>query len=203
MSQLAYNERKVRALQKAYRDDRVVRAVLDYFATRDYAQRETEIESLANRIVSISRREILGVMKALQQLELGRVYQGRRGRKTRFVWAAPLNQVGLAAQGQLGAIDELEETNLHRISSSDAEHALRRYERVHRESSPPNLSPKVKATAAVSLTIDANLMSEKARTKLAELLTVLNEEDHGIVSATPDPVRGQPSREGGGRNPAA
>jgi len=175
MPQIVYNERKVRELQKAYREHGAARAVLDYLASRDTAQSETDIDSLANRIVSLERTEILAVMKALQKIELGRMYQGRRGRKTRFVWAAPMNQVGLAAQGQRSTIEDFED---EAVIDSPAR----------------KLSQEMASYPPLNLTINANVISNNARAKLAELLMALDAEYDGSKSADYEHVPAPPPR---------
>jgi hypothetical protein len=184
MPQIAFNERKVRAVQRIYADSPAARTVLDYFATRDTAERETEIESLANRLVSLGRGQVLSVMRALQKLELGRVYQGRRGHKTRFVWAAPLNQVGLAAQGQLTTIDELEDSpGFHHVNGFHSEDLVSSNGHISSPDFPQQTHSEEMAdianTAALNVTINVSTISMRARAKLAELLMVLMAEDQG------------------------
>lgn len=188
MPQIAYNERKVRAVQIIYADNLAARTVLDYFATRDTAERETEIESLGNRLVSLRRGQILSVMRGLQKLELGRVYQGRRGHKTRFVWAAPMNQVGRAAQGQITTIDELEDgSSFHRVNGFHSEDPVNANGQASPSNSPEQTYTEELAdipnTAALNVTINVSTISMRARAKLAELLMVLVAEDQGTKDA--------------------
>ena len=182
MPQIAFNERKVRAVQRIYADSPAARTVLDYFATRDTAERQTEIESLANRLVSLGRGQVLSVMRGLQKLELGRVYQGRRGHKTRFVWAAPMNQVGLAAQGQITTIDELEDgPGFHRVNGFHSEDLVSPNGQISSPDFPQHSEEMadMSNTAALIVTINVSTISMRARAKLAELLMVLMAEDQG------------------------
>jgi serine/threonine protein kinase len=77
-------------LRAAYGEDTAVRNIIDHFASRQYNQNTTELDTLRNKLEhSGTPVEEPGLIRALRRLDalgVGRFLLGRRGQPTRFEW---------------------------------------------------------------------------------------------------------------------
>lgn len=83
------------------------RALFEYLATYENNMRKTYVHNLAHG-TGLSQYQIREVFKQLQKepFEIGELYVGRRGHRTRFEWDAPLTAVAAAALGQRDVPDQ-------------------------------------------------------------------------------------------------
>ncbi|CUH78532.1 hypothetical protein [Tropicibacter naphthalenivorans] len=65
---------------------------------------ETKVSRLEKECQA-DRREIIGLLKRLEELELGRFWVGRRGQESRFEYWVHVKEIGQAALGEINEID--------------------------------------------------------------------------------------------------
>jgi hypothetical protein len=98
-------------LQELYSRNKVAAAVLDHFAGRKYAMRETSVDRvltvMRNQGARISRGELIEVFRNLEAAGCGTFVLGRRGRPSRFRWQVDLVSVGRAAAGEGKQIEDI------------------------------------------------------------------------------------------------
>lgn len=114
MSNSELAEINTKGLKKLYEDDATAQTILDYFATRQRGNVETSVDrlelNLKQRGTPVSRREIIGVLKELQQLNCGEFRHGRKGYPSRFAWdSVSLIDVGRYCTGETDSIAPLSE----------------------------------------------------------------------------------------------
>ncbi len=80
----------VAAVRAAYSQDEAVRLVIDHFAGRERNQNVTNADTLVSALrrskTPLPRPAVIGVLRSLDALGLGRFIAGRKGYPTRFEW---------------------------------------------------------------------------------------------------------------------
>ena len=110
---MAVNSNKVyiEMLRKLYSEDSSARAVLDHFASRERNWGTTTVDrihrNLLNEGQNISRREVIGVFRELENWGCGSFMIGRKGWKSRFEWNVQMVGVGQAAAGETEQVEKV------------------------------------------------------------------------------------------------
>ncbi|HXJ56482.1 MAG TPA: hypothetical protein VNU68_07460 [Verrucomicrobiae bacterium] len=93
-------------LRRLYGTQRAARTLLDYAArqTSTAIGAKMTVDSLHGILnceenAAVSRRALIGTLRAFAQAGCGRFFAGRHGQPSRFVWAVPLATVGAAVVG--------------------------------------------------------------------------------------------------------
>jgi len=90
-------------LQRFYAGDEAAHRILDHLASRKRDRGSTTVNRLQANLESqgrtISRGQVIRVLKRLQQLGCGRFMAGRKGWASRFEWGVGMVDVGRAAAG--------------------------------------------------------------------------------------------------------
>src|ERR1035441_6542730 len=77
-------------LRAAYGEDTAVRIIIDHFASRQYNQNTTELDTLRNKLehsgTPVEKPALIHALRRLDALGVGRFLLGRRGQPTRFEW---------------------------------------------------------------------------------------------------------------------
>ena len=77
-------------LRAAYGEDTAVRNIIDHFASRQYNQNTTELDTLRNKLehsgTPVEKPGLIRALRRLDALGVGRFLLGRRGQPTRFEW---------------------------------------------------------------------------------------------------------------------
>lgn len=91
-------------LRRLYLGDKCAKALLDHAAGRKKNSAQTTVDRLEMKLRQeggkFSRREIVGVLKKLEELNCGAFVIGRRGQPSRFEWAVEMSGLGRVAQGE-------------------------------------------------------------------------------------------------------
>lgn len=101
---------KLRAL---YNRKKAAQALLDHFARRKNALKQTSVDRLLavlrNEEADVSRAEVIDVLKELEAIGGGAFRVGRRGWPSRFEWKVDLVSVGQAAAGERKEVEVISE----------------------------------------------------------------------------------------------
>lgn len=95
----------VEAVRSLYASDQNAKALFDHSAAREKDASSTSIDRIAH-VVGISRPEALALAKSLEHARCGQFVVGRRGWKSRFIWAYSCISLGKAASGQDSILQE-------------------------------------------------------------------------------------------------
>jgi hypothetical protein len=89
--------------RKLYAANACARAILDQFASRQQDRAEVTVDRLLQLLAAegheISRRDIIGTLRKLQEIGAGAFVVGRKGQQSRFVRAVNLADLGKLARG--------------------------------------------------------------------------------------------------------
>src|SRR5215217_3712849 len=94
-----FNDDIVRVLQAMYKADGVARRLFDWVASRKNDASETTIDRFSAKL-GINRGEAVALAKKIEAAGCGEFLVGRRGSKSRFVWAYSCISLGQAAAGE-------------------------------------------------------------------------------------------------------
>ncbi len=99
------NKADIVGLKRFYKDDKIAKIIFDHLAKFVNNMSTTNLDQLLWRLSDAeknppSRSEAIRFFRRLEQLECGRLVEGRRGKRTRFVWDSNLTDVAHAAAGQ-------------------------------------------------------------------------------------------------------
>lgn len=115
----------INGLRRLYNKNSCARALLDYVATRKYNSMETTVNRLESVMARLggdcSRRDIVSVLKELEELKCGEFIIGRRGQPSRFQWAVEMVSVGQAAKRERGEVEFLKEEEAKPEESDESE----------------------------------------------------------------------------------
>ena len=117
---MSSSRRVVKKLRKLRERSDVAHAFLEWLATFERNIDHSTVNYVVDRVtrhardeidegMTVSRAEIIAVMKELDALEVGRFVVGRRGAESRFEFWVHRGQIGKAAIGQIESIDLDEE----------------------------------------------------------------------------------------------
>jgi hypothetical protein len=110
-------------LKSLYQDNATARLILDEAARRQRSQSETKVDRIISLLAAqgheISRGDIIGAFRSLEDLGAGQFMTGRRGLPSRFVWSVGMVSVGKAAAGEPQDIEEIPAEELEEAASSD------------------------------------------------------------------------------------
>ncbi len=98
----------VAKVKTLYRLDRNARTFFDALAARSRDATATSIENMM-RIANVSRAEAVSLARQIEVTGAAELYLGRRGSKTRLVWAFSCISVGQAAAGEVGELEEVQD----------------------------------------------------------------------------------------------
>ena len=94
----------VKALTRLYKQNECARGLLDHLAGRSYNSAESTVDRLEQVLGSTglecSRRDVVGVLKELENLGCGTFVIGRRGAASRFQWRVQMTSLGRTARGE-------------------------------------------------------------------------------------------------------
>lgn len=114
-------------LRRLYGTQRAARTLLDYAAKQSSTGIGTKmtVDSLHGILDceengAVSRRALIGTLRALAQAGCGRFFAGRHGQPSRFVWAVPLATVGAAVVRDASASSSPKTTRTPATRGSDA-----------------------------------------------------------------------------------
>src|SRR6266566_8268956 len=100
-------------IKNLYGDNECAKAILDYASSRSRNSSVTNVDRLTWVISrdgrTFSRREVIEVLKALENLGCGKFVIGRRGQPSRFEWEVQMIGVGKVARGDHAEIAPLSE----------------------------------------------------------------------------------------------
>lgn len=108
--------KEVKELRRMRKDSKVARAIFGWLSEYQKNTESMMVDKAANsaRIwagqkyvheVSVTRSEVISIMRELEYLRLGRFIVGRRGSKSRFEFWTSRVQIGKAAMGQIDEIN--------------------------------------------------------------------------------------------------
>ncbi len=116
------------SLKKLYATNLSAKAVLDEFASRQRNQQKTTLEQLLTRLrnkgSAIAKKDVIDVLRKLEEYGYGSFRNGRRGHPTRFEWKYDLVSVGKAAAGGTQSVKEIQ-VGEDQDASSDEELPVR------------------------------------------------------------------------------
>lgn len=100
----------IEKLRRLYSSNECAKAILDHVAGRNKNSVKTNVDRLETvlREGKFSRREIVGALKKLEELQCGTFVIGRRGQPSRFEWAVEMIGLGRAAQGAQSDVEILD-----------------------------------------------------------------------------------------------
>jgi hypothetical protein len=104
---LDFSHATVLNVQKLYRHDKQARAMLDWCAQRSRDATSTSIDIISYRI-DISRGDAVALARKLHDAGCGEFVVGRRGSKSRFVWAYSCIAIGQVASGETSTLEKPE-----------------------------------------------------------------------------------------------
>ena len=97
----------ISAIRTLYRTDASARALFDWTASRTRDATATSIDRIAYQL-GLSRGDAVALARKLEAAGCGEFVVGRRGQKSRFVWAYSCISLGQAASGEASEIEEVE-----------------------------------------------------------------------------------------------
>ena len=162
---------QIEILHNLYEQDAQARAVLDHFANRERNQNVSPVRRLmanvAHEGVSLSRGQIVNVLRNLDGLGVGKFIPGRRGYESRFEWRVSSKSVGQVAAGESTEIEQ-NAPDSEDVSDSGSDEMIE-----HRF----QLRPEI----AVALSLPADL-TEREAMRLARFIGTLPfKSDMGIL----------------------
>lgn len=99
-----FNADLIRNLRELYRTDAVARGLFDWLAARQRDSSESSLDTFSQRL-GISRGESVALARKLEGIGCGTFTVGRRGSKSRFIWAYSCISLGQAAAGESDDIE--------------------------------------------------------------------------------------------------
>jgi hypothetical protein len=131
----------VKKLRKMAENDPLAEVFFGWLASYSNAAAETSVTSAEKKVsewvknnqkngTSLVRGDIIRIMKTLDELEVGRFWNGRRGADSRFEFWVHRGNLGKAALGQIDNleieedVDEIEEDEIIEIHRRLIAHAL-------------------------------------------------------------------------------
>ncbi len=116
-------------LQSLYDENPHAKAALDHFASRERNRHTTTLDrllySLSEDGSTMSRGDLIKILRRLEELDCGRLIAGRKGHPSRFVWAVGMVDVGRAAAGQSVKIEPAPATEADEPQDDLLEHRFR------------------------------------------------------------------------------
>lgn len=98
-------------LQKLYKADETARIFLDHMSTRQRNQSETKVDRILKVLSreghTVTRGDIIGLFRNLQDVECGQFVPGRHGWPSRFVWDVGLISVARIAAGENAEVEAI------------------------------------------------------------------------------------------------
>jgi hypothetical protein len=98
-------------LRKLYSSDKTARIFLDHMSTRQRNQNETKVDRILKVLGreghSVTRGDIVGLFRSLQDIECGQFVTGRHGWPSRFVWDVGLTSVARIAAGENSEVEQI------------------------------------------------------------------------------------------------
>ncbi len=111
MTPLDSEKVNVGKLRGVYSRHKAARALLDHFAKRKNAMRQTSVDRLLTVLrddgTEVSRGDLIDVLRELEDTGCGTFRIGRRGWPSRFEWRVDLVSVGQAAAGERKEIENI------------------------------------------------------------------------------------------------
>lgn len=115
------DESVVKSVRALYKKDEAARELFDQCADRERDASATSIDRMTYKL-GISREEAVGLAQRLEEAGCGEFVVGRRGHKSRFVWAYSCISLGQVAAGETTLLekpdDPLPETDDERETAS-------------------------------------------------------------------------------------
>jgi hypothetical protein len=115
----------IKGLRRLYNRDTRAQSLLDYVATRKYNSVETTVDRLesvmSGKESNCSRRNLVAILRELEQLNCGEFVIGRRGQPSRFRWAVEMISVGRAAKGEDSGVQLLKAEEAKPEESDESE----------------------------------------------------------------------------------
>jgi hypothetical protein len=166
----------VNGLRRLYRGDALAQRFFDYLAARSKNAHETTVDRLLEELArdgqGVSRRDLIGLLQALQQHEAGEFIVGRRGQPSRFRWKVGMIGLAKAVRGEEGAaIESIDETDAAAETNGDDAHGDGR-------TAPGTIQHvyQLRPDTQVRLDLPANLTTKEAH-RLAEFIKTLPFDD--------------------------
>jgi hypothetical protein len=162
----------VNGLRRLYRGDALAQRFFDYLAARSKNARETTVDRLLHVLSrdgqDVSRRDLIGLLQALQEQAAGEFIVGRRGQPSRFRWEVGMIGLAKAVRGEDGAaIEAIDETDVAAETNGDDSHGEER-------AAPGTIRHcyQLRPDTQVRLDLPANLTTKEAH-RLAEFIKTL------------------------------
>ena len=172
MSLTATTSADVNGLRRLYRDDALAQRFFDYLAARSKNAQETTVDRLLEVLArdgqGVSRRDLIGLLQALQQHEAGEFIVGRRGQPSRFRWKVGMVGLARAVRGEEdAAIETIDERDVAAETNGDETHGEER-------PAPGTIRHvyQLRPDTQVRLDLPANLTTKEAH-RLAEFIRTL------------------------------
>lgn len=160
------DSKDISEIKKLYNKDECAKAILDHASSRTKNSSKTSVDRLTWKIsrngANFSRRDVIDVLKQLENFNCGKFVVGRRGAPSRFEWDVEMIGLGNAARGMETKIVRLNEGEKHTDDHDEEEDVPPMIE--HRYTLRPDLP--------VTLSLPANL-TEKEAARLSEFIKTL------------------------------
>lgn len=162
----------VNGLRRLYRGDALAQRFFDHLAARSKNARETTVDRLLHVLSrdgqDVARRDLIGLLQALQEHDAGEFIVGRRGQPSRFRWAVGMIGLAKAVRGE-------EDAAIQAIDESEALPDINGDEPHEEERAAPGTIRHVyqlRPDTQVRLDLPANLTTKEAL-RLAEFIKTL------------------------------
>jgi hypothetical protein len=107
MMALDFSQATVLTVQKLYKNDKHARALFEWCARRSRDATSTSLDVISYRL-EISRGDAVALARKLHDAGCGEFVVGRRGSKSRFVWAYSCIAIGQVASGEISTLEKPE-----------------------------------------------------------------------------------------------
>jgi hypothetical protein len=104
------NTVNISLFKTVYAENQAVKAICDHLAGRSKNQYETKLHRIIHHLdfegYEFKHAEVIAALRKLEEVNLGKFVEGRRGWLSRFVWnVGSLNVAALATDGESALID--------------------------------------------------------------------------------------------------
>ena len=158
----------VTKLKRLYKANEAAKNMFDYFAGRKNNMSQSTVDRLLSALVNeghtVTRSQIIGVLKELTTLQCGEFKNGRKKQPSRMLWSVGIVSLGQAASGQTEKVEDFEqdseESEIEAVGSNAAETDFM------------NISYPLRAELMTELTLPKNLTQKEAN-RLADFIKTL------------------------------
>ncbi|OOV86158.1 hypothetical protein [Oceanospirillum linum] len=116
-------------LQSIYDSSEAVQAICDQMASRERNQNETLLHRMIYHLecdgYDFKKSEVIAAFRSLESAECGKYVEGRRGWKSRFVWAVKSSKIAEVASGEADEDDIADEPDIDANEMIEHSYVLR------------------------------------------------------------------------------